>query len=101
MAVASPPPDFTCDLTPDPKITLRFGEVSYPLTGNLYYTDGERMAFTAYPTSDAEWWPQVPSASGQKFEKDGITVFLKGDEGLLELPDGSSFSCVRATGGGA
>lgn len=37
--------------------------------------------------------PQVPSASGSKYEEGGITVWLKGDEALLDAPQLSARGC--------
>ena len=96
-AFASPPPEFSCDMSSSPGYELVFEGQTYMFGGNLYYPSTGRLAFTAYPVGEDEWWPQVPSASGMKFEKDGITVFLKGDEGFLELPDGSRFDCQKST----
>jgi hypothetical protein len=94
-ATASPVPDFLCDLGPDTGYELVFDENRYPLSGAIYYAGGDRIAFTGYPMTEAEWWPRVPWDAGERYVRHGITVTLSGDAGMLVLPDGREFPCAR------
>lgn len=88
-ALASPVPDFTCNVSPHP-LLQRDG---YLLGSNIYMM-GDRVGLVGYADLP-EQLPQVVSGSGMQFSNGQITFGAKGDSGFLELADGTQFPCSR------
>lgn len=89
-AAASPVADFTCEVRSHPALQ-RDG---YLLGQNIYMM-GDRVGLVGY-AEPSEQLPQVVSGSGMQFSNGIITFGAKGDEGFLELNDGTTFPCIAA-----
>ena len=89
-AAASPVADFTCKVQPHP-VLQRDG---YLLGENIYMM-GDRVGLVGY-AEPSEQLPQVVSGSGMQFSNGTITFGAKGNEGFLEINDGTMFPCVAA-----
>lgn len=89
-ASASPAADFTCKVLPHPALQ-RDG---YLLGENIYMM-GDRVGLVGY-AEPSEQLPQVVSGSGMQFSNGTITFGAKGNEGFLEINDGTTFPCVAA-----
>ena len=90
-AAASPVADFTCKVQPHPALQ-RDG---YLLGENIYMM-GDRVGLVGY-AEPSEQLPQVVSGSGMQFSNGTITFGAKGNEGFLEINDGTTFPCVAAS----
>ncbi|WP_075997509.1 SH3 domain-containing protein [Salaquimonas pukyongi] len=88
ISAASPVADFTCKVLAHPALQ-RDG---YLLGENIYFL-GERVGLVGY-AEPAEQLPQVVSGSGMQFSNGTITFAAKGNEGFLQLNDGTTFPCV-------
>lgn len=88
-SAASPVPDFTCNVQPHPLLQAN----GYLLGSNIYMM-GDRVGLVGYADLP-EQLPQVVSGSGMQFSNGQITFSAKGDNGLLELVDGTRFPCSR------
>ena len=89
-AAASPVADFTCQVQSHP-VLQRDG---YLLGENIYMM-GDRVGLVGY-AEPSEQLPQVVSGSGMQFSNGTITFGAKGNEGSLQINDGTTFPCVAA-----
>ena len=89
-ASASPVADFTCKVQPHPALQRN----GYLLGENIYMM-GDRVGLVGY-AEPSEQLPQVVSGSGMQFSNGTITFGAKGNEGFLEIKDGTTFPCMAA-----
>jgi hypothetical protein len=87
-AKASPQPDFQCKVLPHP---LLQGD-GFLLGENIYFMGDDRVGLVGFADLP-EQLPRVVSGSGEQFSNGAITFGAKGDEGFLELRDGTVFPC--------
>jgi hypothetical protein len=87
-AEASPQPDFTCKVLAHPALQAD----GYLLGENIYLMGDETVGLTGY-ADISDQLKRVPSGSGMKFSNGTITFHAKGEEGFLELSDGTMFPC--------
>jgi len=88
IAVASPQADFTCKVLPHPLLQAD----GYLLGENIYILNDDTIGLVGYPDLP-EQLPRVVSGSGMQFSNGAITFGAKGNEGYLELNDGTIFPC--------
>ncbi len=85
---ASPQPVYHCEVKPLPQLQ-RDG---YTMGESIYILNDDMVGLEAYPEASGQL-PRVKSGSGERFSNGSITFAAKGDEGFLELEDGTTFPC--------
>ena len=89
---ASPVPDFTCDVKPHPLLNAD----GYLLGQGIYLMGDESVGLVGY-AEPSQQLPRIVSGSGMQFSNEKITFWAKGDEGFLEMDDGTLFPCKAAS----
>lgn len=89
--MASPVPDFTCDVKPHPDINVE----GYLLGQGIYIMSDDRVGLVGY-AEPSQQLQRVVSGSGMQFSNGSVTFGAKGDEGYLEMGDGTLFPCKSA-----
>lgn len=99
-AVASPQPDFYCEV-PGVEVVLETLPISpqsnegrLRFYGQLFYLSEESVVLEAYPI-DIEYakLPRAPSGSVKNYEMHGISFHAKGYNVVFSMPDGRTFPC--------
>jgi hypothetical protein len=92
LAMASPVPDFTCDVEPHPEINAD----GYLLGQGMYLMGDDTVGMVGY-AEPSQQLQRVISGSGMQFSNGSITFGAKGDSGFLEMGDGTVFPCKAAS----